>query len=124
METNNSSAKATSPALIAVGSTKFARNEKALVATLFNASGTASGLFRVRKNGVLFMSPDRSPFAFLVANPNQSQFFVSASRQSDGRTRYSFGLSTVDAVRLGVSGMKYSEQSNEAERVFAEASAL
>lgn len=124
METQITAEKPAKPTLLAVGSTKFARNGAALVSTLFESSGTASGLFRIRKNGVLFMLPDGTPFAFLVANAGQSQFFVSASKQSDGRTRYSFGLSDADAVRLGISGLSYSAQSDEAARVWAVASAL
>lgn len=105
--------------LLAVGSTKFARNGAALVETLFDASGTASGLFRIRKNGVLFMAPDGTPFAFLVANRHGETFFVSASRQSDGRISYMFTISDADAVRLGISSLGYSARSDEAARVWA-----
>ena len=109
---------------LTVGSTKFAPSAKALVSTLFDASGTASGLFRIRKNGVLFSLPDGEPFAFLVANNRGERFFVSAGKQRDGRTFYSFGLSDSAAVRLGLAGMKYSAQQDEAVRVWQAASNL
>lgn len=121
MTSNTATKKA---ALLTIGAVRFAPSQSALVETLFDPSGTASGIYKKRKYGVLFSKPDGEPFAFLVANPNQSQFFVSAGRQSDGRTVYSFGLSNTDAVRLGLSAMKYSERCGAAECAWKAVSAL
>lgn len=107
------------PATLAVGSTKFAANSRALTETIFDKTGTASGLYSARKHSILFSTPQGEPFACLVANPGQSKFFVSCSRQADRRVRYMFGLSDNDAQRLGISALRYSQQADEADRVWS-----
>ena len=105
--------------LISVGTAKFARNAAALTESLFDPSGTACGFFKVRKHSVLFSLPNGEPFACLVANPGQSRFFVSATKQSPaGRIWYSYGLTDAAALRLGLSHLRYSQQSDEADRVW------
>ncbi len=112
METNHS------PQTLTVGRAKFARNNSALISTLFNASGTASGLFRVRRNGVLFMRPTGEPFAFLVANPGQGKFFVSC-RKEGSAIRYLFSMTESDRAFLGLAGLSYMAAVETAEQVWA-----
>ncbi len=104
---------------LTVGTRKFSRSASALVDSLFDPSGTSDGIYRKRKHSTLFMRPNGEPFACLVANPGQSRFFVSAFRQSDGRTRYSYGLTDADRDSLGLHGMGYGQQSDEAARVWS-----
>lgn len=103
---------------LAVGTTKFARTQSLLAASLFHSGGTSSGCFKVTSKGVLFMLPDGSPFAFLVANRHGERFFVSCSRQSDGRVRYMYSTALRDEARLGLAGMGYAAQGAEAVRVW------
>lgn len=103
---------------ISIGTRRFAPSASALVNSLFNPTGTADGIYSVRKNGVMFNRPDGSPFAFLVANPGQSQFFVTAFPH-EGRTHYLRGGLTDEGKRLlGVEGMTYSAMNDEASRVW------
>lgn len=95
---------------------KFARDG----AVFIPCGHPIGGIYKVRKNGILFSDLSGEPFAFLVANPGQTQFFVSAFRQNDGRMRYMFGLSSVDEARLGLSDLSYGEQGEEAARVWAQ----
>lgn len=101
-----------------IGLRRFAPSASALVNSLFDHSGSADGIYSVRKAGVMFKRPDGSPFAFLVANPGQSQFFVTAFL-CRGRTHYMRGGLTDEGQRLlGVSALTYSQQSDEAARVW------
>lgn len=111
-----------SPQTLTVGRAKFARNKSALVSTLFNASGTANGLFRVRRNGVLFMRPTGEPFAFLVANPGQSKFFVSC-RKEGSVIRYLFSMTESDKALLGLAGLSYLAAVETAEQTWDSLSA-
>lgn len=104
--------------MLCVGKCRFVPTKQALVDSLFLAGGTADGIFRIRANGVLFMRPDGSPLAFLVANPAQDQFFVTAFQLTDKRTRYSFSLTDEGARLLGVGHLSWAEQGREAGRVW------
>lgn len=90
-----------------IGSATFVRRTSQAVDALFTGPRTPSGLFKPLKYGVLFSTLAGEPFAFLVANRGQSQFFVSCSRLADGKIRYQFGLSWVDEAKLGLKGMSY-----------------
>ncbi len=106
------------PDYLTVGSTKFARTPALLTESLFHAGGTANGIYKATKKGVLFMKPDGSPFAFLVANKHGERFFVSCHRQEDGRIRYMFSTCGLDEIHLGIAGMGYAQSGNEAVRVW------
>ncbi len=107
---------------IAVNGVRFVRNASLLVDSLFNAGGTASGLFRARKHSVLFMRPNGGPFACLIANPGQSQFFVSCSMAPQGGGKsalyYNYGLTDEGKNLLGLAGLSHSQQSDEAARIW------
>lgn len=76
----------------------FARTERLATETLFRPINgmTAAGTFRVRKDGILFSDLTGEPRLYLVANRHGERFFVSCSRQSDGKTRYMYSTSTLD----------------------------
>jgi hypothetical protein len=111
---------------LTIGKLYFARNEKALCKSLFKPRNgqSASGLFKVKANGVLFMLPNGEPFAFLVDNRHEERFFVSCSKREGGKLLYMFSLSDSDQVRLGLAGFPYSEERKEAERVAREAQSI
>ena len=106
-----------------IGSTQFAHSKSALVGSLFNSGGTCNGTFHVRKGGILFKNAKGENFAFLVANRHGERFLVSCS-DHNGKTVYHYALSDADAVTLGVSSLKYSEQHSEAERAWSDAQAF
>jgi len=109
--------KASTPDRIDVGTTYFVRTSALLTDSLFNKGGTASGTFKIRKNGILFCKPNGDPFAFLVINKFGERFFVTCSKQPDGRIRYMFGLCELDKAALGLASLGFTAERNEAERV-------
>ena len=81
----------------------FVSSPKLLVESLFQSPHTASGIFKVRKNGILFLSGDGTPFAFLVANRFGERFFVSCRKNELGKgIRYFFSIMDADEKRLGM----------------------
>lgn len=81
---------------------------------------TAAGTYKRTAGGVTFYTLSGEPFAHLVTNRHGERFFVTASRASDGRVWYMHALSTVDAERLGLAGLTYSEEIAAAERIAAQ----
>jgi len=78
-------------------------SSKLLVESLFKSPHTASGVFKVRKNGILFLGGDGDPFAFLVANRFGERFFVSCRKNELGKgIRFFFSLMESDEKKLGV----------------------
>ena len=84
---------------------KFARNADEFTESLFDASGTCDGYYKVLASGILFSDHQNKPFAFLCTNgyPSRSGgFFVTCTRESNGRLRYMYGLCDLDAPLLGM----------------------
>ena len=101
----------------------FVSSAKLLVASLFKSPRTASGLFKVRKNGVLFLGGDGTPFAFLVANRFGERFFVSCSKNENPKgIRYLYSLMDSDKLKLGLNGLGYMNELEVASRVWDDAS--
>lgn len=98
----------------------FVKSAKELVDTLFTPPRTASGTYKLRSNGILFFKPTGEPFAFLVANRHNERFFVTCSRQEDGKLRYMHGLSTSDEQYLGIADLSFSQDMALARRVWDE----
>ena len=75
-----------------------------LMDSLFNPINgqTASGMYKVVSNGIRFYKANGEPFLFLVANKHSERFFVSCSRQPDGRIRYQYSTSSSDEKTLGL----------------------
>jgi hypothetical protein len=88
--------------------------KKQLVNSLFNPSGTASGFYQKKKNGVLFSRPNGTPWFFLCANSSIDPFYVSCSVDSKGRTRYMFAMSTLDERDLGMESLRHSNSRHHA----------
>jgi hypothetical protein len=100
----------------------FVKSGKALVETLFQPTGTASGIFKIRKDGILFMRPNGDPFAFLVANRHGERFFVTCYRfEGDGKMRYMHALTEEGERLLGLFEMSFKESHETASRVWKEA---
>ena len=96
----------------------FVKSASDLTDTLFLPGGTASGTYKIRKNGILFHKPTGEPFAFLVANRHDERFFVTCSKQDDGRLRYMHGLCSTDEDYLGLADLSYREERETARRVW------
>lgn len=97
--------------LFIFGSVFFVPNEKLLVESLFQSPVTASGIYKVRKNGILFLSGNGNPFAFLVANKYNERFFVSCCNNENPKgIRYLFGLMESDKIKLGLEGIGYKNE--------------
>jgi hypothetical protein len=80
-----------------------------LLYSLFNPTEgrTLDGIYKKRKNGIALNRPDGEPWMFLVANRWGERFFVSATRLDNGKTVYSYGLSTADENSIG---LEFAEQ--------------
>lgn len=78
-----------------------------VVGTLFTPGGTASGTYRKGPGGVTLFNLQGEPFAFIVDNRHRENFFVSCSRQADGRVRYMFTTTTRDEHALGLHQIGY-----------------
>jgi len=103
---------------ISINGVKFAPSSSALVESLFNPEGTASGIYKIKRNGVLFCKPDGDPFAFLVANRSSHCYFVSCAKQEDGRIFYLYSTCSLDEKRLGIESLSYGEKDRLAESIW------
>ena len=91
-----------------------------MVNSLFVSGGTASGYFQRFNNGILFNTPTGEPKIFQVANSYNEIFFVSCSRQIDGKIRYSFSTTTKDDQWLGLDSIGWIAQHELAEKIWKE----
>jgi hypothetical protein len=103
---------------ISVNGVKFAPSGSALVESLFNPEGTASGIYKIKRNGVLFCKPSGDPFAFLVANRSTYCYFVSCSKKEYGQIRYQYSTCSIDEKRLGIDSLSYGEKNRLAESIW------
>lgn len=74
--------------------------------------------YKIRKNGVLFLNSKSEPFSFLVANKHNERFFVSCAKAENGKLFYMFSLSNIDKNLLGLSDMTYTQEHEEAKRIW------
>jgi len=103
--------------MIDINGKKFARNSAELVSTLFQSSGTACGTYKRGKNGTKLFRANGELFAYIVHNPKQGYFAVSAGMR-EGRAFYMHGM-TAEADRLlGFDVVPYSRQSDVIRAVF------
>ncbi len=104
---------------VTIGNAVFARSKAALVDTLFHPVNgrTANGYCVKRKGGVAFHKPDGEIFAFLVCNRHGERFFVSVGTNGAEQTVYMHSTSSADEARLGLAGLRYLAQHDEASRV-------
>jgi hypothetical protein len=66
-----------------------------------------AGYYKARKYGVLLMDSEGKPFAFVVNNRHNEQFFVSCVRLADGRIRYMHSTTAPDEEILGLDKLGY-----------------
>lgn len=102
----------------------FVKHSKQIVETLFDKGGTASGTFKLRKRGILFLLPNGQPFAYLCANEPGREFFVTCHQTDEGIRYMTGGCTEHDEKILGIHGMSFSQEKECANRVWREANAL
>jgi len=95
--------------MITINGKKYAKNDNEFTNSIFDPSGTCSGYYRRRKDGVLLMDMQKVPFGFIKVESACVVYAVSAY-QHNGKTRYMFGLTSCDSERLGLNNLRYSEQ--------------
>lgn len=88
---------------------KYALNDAEFVDTLFDADGTANGFYKRVRNGVKLYDMRHNLEAFIVANPRQGYFVVSASKHGK-RELYMHGLCSLTEKWLGVQDLKMSQE--------------
>ena len=97
---------------------RFARNSAELVSTLFQSGGTACGTYKRNKNGTKLFRANGELFAYIVHNPKQGYFAVSAGMH-EGRAFYMHALCSLDERLLSFDVVPYSRQSEVIRAAFS-----
>jgi hypothetical protein len=99
-------------------STYFVRNNQAVINSLFAGnSTTASGVFKILKNRVLFYDMQNNLFAALIVNRHGDKpFFVNAT-VLNGKTYYQNALGEQQKIKLGINHCCYASEREKAEIV-------
>jgi hypothetical protein len=87
--------------MITINNKRFAKDKKEHLATLFEPGGTADGFYKVRKHHILFTDLQGEPFAAMINNRHNEQFFVNAGLH-DGKLFFQHGTNERVAARLGI----------------------
>ena len=85
---------------------QYAKNDKEMVESLFTPGGTCVGFYKKRKNGWLLLNLQKEPLAFVVANPKQGYFVVTAFEHV-GKVRFMHSTCSITETLLGIDGMGY-----------------
>lgn len=93
--------------MLTINGHKYAKNDREFADTLFHKNGTAYGYYKKHKGGVLLMNMQKEPFAFIVNNKHNEQFFVSCRKTESGKIRYMFSTSSADDKFLGLDSLGY-----------------
>lgn len=103
----------------------FVPSSRDVLETLFTGPTTASGTFKLRKNGILISDLKGAERVFICCNPTGDPFFVSCSRHTgkDGKRRlyYMQALTALDELWLDVRGLSWAEERALAAGLWAEA---
>ena len=103
----------------------FVPKESQIVDSLFRGPTTASGTFKLRKNGIMFYDLKGHERVFLAANQHSEPFLVSCGRElmknGKTRTRYMNALCAIDELWLDLRGASWSELAGLSRRLWAEA---
>jgi hypothetical protein len=103
----------------------FVPKESQIVDSLFRGPTTASGTFKLRKNGIMFYDLKGHETVFLAANQHSEPFLVSCGRElmknGKTRTRYMNALCAIDELWLDLRGASWSELAGLSRRLWAEA---
>lgn len=92
--------------ILKIGNLRFARNGKAVVETLFQAGGTASGTFKKSKRKIQFYDLQGKPWFALIENKYGETFFVSTGVLRDGRIFYLHALDSSTEEQIGITSYK------------------
>jgi len=92
--------------MLIINGKQYAANDKEFTASLFNSGGTAYGFYKKRANGVLLMDMQKNPFAFVVNNRHNEQFFVSCGTH-EGRIFYMHSTTAQAEEILGLDKLGY-----------------
>lgn len=68
-----------------------------------------AGFYQRRPNGILLLGIDRQPFAFVVTDERQGQFFVSCFKHGS-EIRYMFSTTSAGEQRLGIAGISMASE--------------
>ncbi|MWL91876.1 MULTISPECIES: hypothetical protein [Cupriavidus] len=68
-----------------------------------------AGFYQAKPNGILLLGIDREPFAFVVTDERQGQFFVSCFKHGSD-IRYMFSTTSADEQRLGIAGISVASE--------------
>jgi selenophosphate synthase len=94
--------------------------------SLFSGPVTASGTFKVRKNGIMFYDLKGHERVFLAANKHSQPFLVSCVRElmknGKTRTRYMYAICALDELWLNLRGASWSELAGLSRRLWTEVS--
>jgi len=92
----------------------FVPKKKQIVESLFNGPNTASGTYRVRKDGILFLDLRDTPRVFLVAHSKTEPFFVTCVRHSLHKNilTYMHAVCDLDRGFFGIKGLSYMQEMN------------
>ena len=93
--------------MITINGKKYAKNAKEFTNSLFNPSGTCSGYYKRRKDGLLLLDMQKVPMVFIKVG---SSTFAVTVYNHEGKTRYMHGLTEKDKALLGLDNVRYSEQ--------------
>jgi hypothetical protein len=85
--------------MITFNGLKFAKNNSELVDSLFTSGGTCAGLYKRTMNGTKLYRPNGELFAYIVHNPKQGYFVVSAGMRED-RPFYMYSTCSIDEKYL------------------------
>lgn len=88
--------------MIQIGNKKYAKNNSEFTDSSFKSGGTCDGFYKVYKNRIIFKDMQDKPFACLVANENQSQYFVKCSKLENGKMFYMYGIDNDSLNKLGI----------------------
>jgi len=96
----------------------YAKNSNEMMESLFTGPTTPNGFYKKRENGWLLLDMQERPIAFVVANPKQGYFAVTAWRAENGRVRYMSALDSITHARIGLEGLSYSAERACAEQAY------
>ena len=83
-----------------------------LAAESFIESLISNGKAKIRKNAILFLKDDKTPFAGI----NKAGVWMCVSKLDSGKNWYSY-MSSLEEQKFGLDKMKYSEQCDLAREI-------
>jgi len=109
--------------MIEINGNKFAKNDNEFTDSLFHPGGTCKGYYKIHKKNIVFLNMQKEPFACLVNNRFNEQFFVSCYVEKQNNrnvSRFMFGLNSLDEKTLGLENSGWIESHKIAERIVKE----